>query len=50
MPEFIVTQTAKEFYDFQKKKAKEQTIGALLALMVFVAGMSSICYLAGFFK
>lgn len=50
MPEFIVTQTAKEFGEYQKKKAREQAGNALLALFIFIVGMGSICHLAGFFN
>lgn len=50
MPDFIVTQTAKEFSDYNKKKAKEKMEGGLLALFVFVIGMGSICGLIGYFR
>jgi hypothetical protein len=50
MTEFVVTQSMIDYVKYEKKKAREQAGKAFLALFIFVAGMSSICWMVGFFR
>lgn len=46
MPQIVVTQTAKEYHDYTKKKARKELQAAITSAILALAGLAILFYLA----